>query len=104
MSSSSQDPKSMEKAVVLFSSKRKSSQEAFSDRENFSSEHQHVPGNNKPLLTFTNPENSIKKHSLRNIKIICLRKQKSEERQQECRAGFSTVLFVIFRDNLIPVA
>ena len=60
MSSSSQDPKSMEKAVALFSSERKSSQEAFSDREDFPSEHQHVPGNNKLLFRFTNPENSIK--------------------------------------------
>ena len=44
----SQVPKSTEKPVALLSIKRKSSQEAFSDREDFSSEHQQVLGHNEP--------------------------------------------------------
>ena len=44
---------------VVFS-KRKSSQEAPSDREDFSSEHQHVPGNIEPLFRFSYPENAMK--------------------------------------------
>ena len=60
MSCLSQIHKSTEKPVALFSSKRKSSQEAFSDREEFSTEHQQVLGNNKPLFRFSNLENTFK--------------------------------------------
>ena len=43
----------------MLSSKRKSSQ-AFSDREDFSSEHQQVLENNEPLCRFSNPEKKMK--------------------------------------------
>ena len=43
-----------------FQTKRKSSQEAPSDREDFSSEHQQVPGNNEPPFRFSNPEILVK--------------------------------------------
>ena len=56
VSSSSQVPKSTGKPVAMFSSKRKSSQEAFLDREDFSSKHQQVLGNNEPLFRFSDPE------------------------------------------------
>ena len=45
------------KPVALLSSRRKSSQETFSDREAFSSEHQQILGNNEPQFQFSNREN-----------------------------------------------
>ena len=42
MSSSSQDPKSTERPVALYSSKNRLNQETFSDRGDFSSEHHQV--------------------------------------------------------------
>ena len=72
MSSSSQDPISTGKPVALFSSKNRSSQEVCSDREDFSSEHQQVLGNNEPIF-----------------KIIPSRTQRlSEVRKHESRADF----------------
>ena len=60
--------------VALLSSKRKSGQEAFSDREDFSSEHQQVVGN-KNLYSDSLIWNFLSNHSLKNMEIICLRKQ-----------------------------
>ena len=45
-----------EKPVALFSSKNRSNQETFSDREDFSSEHQQVLGNTESLLRFSHRE------------------------------------------------
>ena len=102
VSSSSQVPKSTWKPVALFSSKRKWSQEAISDREDCSSEHQQVPGSNEPPLRFSNPENSIN-HSLKSTEIFCLQKQNLKCESKKAEQIFSTVPFVIFRDNLIPI-
>ena len=60
MSSSSQVTKSTGKPVTLFSSKNRSNQGMFPDREDFSSGHQRVLGNNEPLFRFSNPEHSVK--------------------------------------------
>ena len=100
VSSSSKIPKSTGKPVALFSSKRKSSQEAFLDREVFSSEHQQVPGNNEPLFRFSYLETSIKSFTEEHI---CLQKQNLMCESMKAEQIISTVLFVIFRDNLIPI-
>ena len=85
VSSSFQVPKSSGKPVALLSSERKSSQETFSDREEFSSEHQQVLGNNDFLFRFSDPENSIKS-SFEEHKDHMLAEAKSEVLKQECRA------------------
>ena len=84
VSSSSQVPKSTGKPVALFSSKRKSSQETFSDREEFSSEHQQVLGNNEPLFRFSIPEKSMKSFFEEHQHYV-LADATSEVRKQECR-------------------
>ena len=64
-----------------------SSQEAPSSKEDLSSEHQRVLGNNEPLFTFSNPENSIKSF-LEEHEDFMLAEAKSEVRKEECRADF----------------
>ena len=59
-SSSSQVPKSTGKPVALFSSKRKSSPETFSDREDSSLEHQQAQGNNEPFFRFSDPKEAAR--------------------------------------------
>ena len=75
------------KPVALFSSKSMSSQEVFSDREDFSSEHQQVLGNNE---TYSDSliRKIISNHSLKNIEIILLAEAKSEVRRHESRADY----------------
>ena len=46
--------------ALLFSIKNRLNQETFSDREDFSSRHQQILGNNEPLFRFSNPETSVK--------------------------------------------
>ena len=59
MSSSSQDPTSggTGKAVAVFSSQSKLSQDTFSDRVQFSSTHQQVFGCGEPIFRFSDPAN-----------------------------------------------
>ena len=73
--------------VALISSKRKSSQEGFSDREDFSSELQLVLGNNEPLFRFSNLESSIKSF-FEEHEDYMLAEATSELRKQECRTDF----------------
>ena len=79
------------KPVALFSSQRKSSSEIFSDREDSSLEHQQVQGNNEPLFRFSDPKEARRSFLGECKDYICLQQI------------FSTVLFVIFRNNLIPI-
>ena len=72
------------KPVALFSSKRMSSQETFSDREELSSEHQQVLGNNEPLVRFSHPETSAKS-LLEGHRDRMLAEAKSEILKQECK-------------------
>ena len=88
--------------VALFSNKSKSSQEAFSDGEDFFSEHQQVLGNIEPLFIFSNPEHSINSF-LEERTDYMIAEAKSEVREQESRADYLDNLFVIFRDNLTPI-
>ena len=48
------------KPSSCFHTMKKLSQEALSDRGDYSSKHQQVPGNNEPLCRFSHPENSMK--------------------------------------------
>ena len=75
------------KPITLFASKIKSSQEAFSDREDFSSEHQQVLANNEPLFRFSNPENSVKSF-LEEHRHYMLAEAKSEVRKHEIRTDY----------------
>ena len=84
MSSSSQHPKSTEKPFALFSSKTKPSQEAFSDREDFSSGHQQVLGNNEPSFRFSHPEKFVKS-LLECHRDRVFAEAKSEILKQECK-------------------
>ena len=101
LSSSSHFRESTGKPFALFSNRRKSSQEALSDR-----------------LFLRTPTGSRKQRTSIQIlkpgkfgEIILLEEHtdnmlaeaKSEVRKQEYGADFSTVLFVIFRDNLFPI-
>ena len=81
------EDKNQKPGEFLFKSKRKSSEEAPSDREDFSSEHQQVLGNNEPLFRFSDPENSIRPF-LEEHKDQKLAEAKSEVRKQVCRADF----------------
>ena len=86
---------STEKPVALFSNKRKS---------RFLFEHPQILGNNESLFRFSNWENWMKSN-LEEHKDYVLAEAKSEVRKQESRKAeeiFSTVLFAILRDNLIP--
>ena len=103
VSSSSQVPKSTGKPVaLLFSSKRNSSQEAPSDREDFSSEHQQVLGKNEPLFRLSNPENSTN-HFLKNMKTKCLQKRTLKCESKYAQEIVSTIMFLIFTNNLMPI-
>ena len=84
MSSSSQDPKSTERPVALFSSKNRSNEETFSDREDSSSGHQQVLGKNEPLFRFSHPENSVKSLSECHRDHM-LAEAKAEILKQECK-------------------
>ena len=83
MSNSSQDPKSTGRPLRCFSSENWLNQETFSDREDLSSEHQQVLGNNEPLFRFSHPENSAKS-LLEGHRDHMLAEAKSEIRKQEC--------------------
>ena len=110
---------------------RKSSQEALSDRDHFSLEHQQGLGKNEPQFRFSNPEifmksfleehedymvaeakSEVRKRgcradfldsSVRNIKITCSQRQNLKCESEDAEQIFATVLFVIFRDNIIPI-
>ena len=86
VSSSSQVPKGTGKPVALFS--RKSSPE-----------HQQVEGNNEPLFRFSDP-----KEATRSFLEERLQKQNLKCESKNAEQIFSTLLFVIFRHNLIPIA
>ena len=60
MSSSSHFRESAEKPAAVFSHKRKSSQETFSDREGVSSGHQSVQGKGETFFTFSDPEEAMR--------------------------------------------
>ena len=78
---------STRKPFALFSNTRKSSQEALSDRGDFSLEHQQGPGNNEPLFRFSDPETSVKSF-FEEHKDKYARRGNSEVRKQESRADF----------------
>ena len=83
-----------------FPALRKSSQETPSDREDFSSEHQQVLGNNEPHSD--SRTGKIRwNHSLKNMNIKNLQKQNLKCESKNAEQIFSTVLL---RDNLIPIA
>ena len=84
MSSSSRDPISTGRPVALFSSRNRSSQETFSGREDFSSEHQQVFGSNEPFFGFSKPENSAKSLPDYN-RDHTLAEARSELMKQECK-------------------
>ena len=77
------------------------SQEAFSDKI--------FPQNINRFEETTNiySDSLIRKilpnHSLKNIEIICLQKQNLKCESMKAEQIISTALFVIFRDNLIPI-
>ena len=60
MSSSSQDPIRRWDPSRCFSSKNRSNQETFSNRDDFSLRHQRVFGSNEPFFRFSNPVTSAK--------------------------------------------
>ena len=62
-----------------------SNQESFPDREDFSSEHQQVLGNNEPLFRFSNQENSIRSF-FEEHRDYMLAEAKSEVRKHPSRA------------------
>ena len=83
MSSSSQIPIAG-RPVALFSSKNRSNQDTFSDREDLSLQHQQVFGNSEPLFRFSNPVNSAKS-LLDGNRDHVLAEAKSELMKQECK-------------------
>ena len=83
MSSSSQDPKSTEKPVALFSSKTSRIKKRF-PTEDFSSEHQHVPGSTEPLLRFSHPENYVTSF-LEEHRDYMVAEANSEILKQDCK-------------------
>ena len=85
MSSPYQDPTSTAKPVVSFSSKNRSNQETFSDREDFSLRHHQVSVNNEPLFRFSNPVQSAKSLLVGNRHHL-LAEAKSERLKQEDKA------------------
>ena len=70
--------------VALFSSKNRSNQETFSEREDFSSGHQQFLGNSEPLFRLSNPVNSAK-CVLDGSRDHILAAAKCELMKQECK-------------------
>ena len=76
-------------STALYSFKQKigRSKKHFSDREDFSPEHEHVLGNNEPLYRFSNQEKSIISF-FEEHRDFLLAEAKSEVRKHESRADY----------------
>ena len=103
MSGSSQDPKSTDKLVAVFSSKNRSNQETFSDREDFPFRHQQVFGSNEPFFRFSNPAN-VAKSLLDGNRDHLLAEAGSELMKQEYKvASLNTCVETVRQDVVAQV-
>ena len=90
---------SAEKPAAVFSHKRKSSQDTFSDREGISSVHQTVQGKGKSFFRFSDSEEAART-VLEEQRDRQLAAAKSEILEQECKVD---TLIVNFNDKLILI-